>query len=185
MKRDPGQAPAGSRGGALGLVLVLAGCGFQPLYEHGPGSPTADLPAIYVNNIGGRYGQLLRESLQVDLGNPPSGVASLYQLDVAPGFSAAGIAIQPDNTSTFSRDVGTAVWNLRTTGITPVLLATSSARTVDGYNNIDQQFFQSTVSNETTQARMAANLADEITLQLAAWFKRHDQARAATARPSG
>ncbi len=184
--RGPGRtAPAWSRGGAPGLsLLVLTSCGLQPLYAHGPGNPAADLPSIYVNNIGGRYGQELRKSLQEDLGNPASGSAALYQLDVAPGLSAAGIAIQPDNSSTFTREIGTANWTLRTTGIAPVTLASSSARTVDGFDNIDQQYFQSTISGETTQARISANLADEITLQLAAWFKRHNEAGAPeAARP--
>ncbi len=151
------------------LLLLLSACGFQPLYSQ---STRADLPAIYVNNISGRYGQLIRESLQQDLGVPASGAAAQYQLDVSPALSAAGVAIQPDNSSTFTRDVGTASWTLRTTGMRPVTLASSSARTVDGYDNIDQQYFQSTISSETTQTRIAANLADEITLQVAAWFKR-------------
>ncbi len=166
---------------AVLLLLWLAGCGFEPLYARGPGGP-ADLPSIYVNNIGGRYGQQLREALQEDLQNPASGTSALYQLDVAPSLSASGIAVQPDNSTTFTREVGTANWTLRTVGIAPVILANSSARTVDGFDNIDQQYFQSTMSGETTQTRLAANLADEITLQLAAWFKRHDEARA-QARP--
>ena len=151
------------------LVLLFSSCGFQPLYSQ---ATRADLPAIYVNNINGRYGQLIRESLQEDLGVPASGAAARYQLDVNPSLSAAGIAVQPDNSTTFSREVGTASWTLRTVGIKPLTLASSSARTVDGFNNIDQQYFQSTISSETTQARLAANLADEITLQVAAFFKR-------------
>ena len=166
-------------------VLLLTCCGFQPLYERGADGPTAELPAVFVNNIGGRYGQIIREQLQQDLGNPPSGASALYQLDVNPGLSAAGIAIQPDNSSTFTREVGTADWTLRTTGITPVTLASSHARTVDGFNNIDQQYFQGTISGETTQTRIAANLADEITIQLAAYFKRRPQAPAAVVRPAG
>ena len=169
--------PAGRRapGPALLLLASLGGCGFQPLYGHGADSPTADLPAIYVNNIGGRYGQLIRESLQQDLGSPDSGGSALYQLDVAPALSAAGIAVQSDNSTTFTREIGTANWTLRTVGLTPKTLASSSARTVDGYDNIDQQYFQGTVSGETTQTRIAANLADAITLQLATWFKHHNE----------
>ena len=170
---------------ALAVSLLLGGCGFQPLYQRTADGPSADLPAIFVNNIGGRYGQLVREQLQEDLGNPVSGAAALYQLDVNPGLSAAGIAVQPDNSSTFTREVGTADWTLRTTGITPVTLASSHARTVDGFNNIDQQFFQSTISGDTAQSRIAANLADEITLQLAAYFKRRHEAAADTGRPAG
>ena len=176
-KRGSAPRPAGASAPALLVLATLSGCGFQPLYEHGADSPTGDLPSIYVNNIGGRYGQEIREALQVDLGNPASGSDAVYQLDVNPGLSAAGIAVQSDNSTTYTREIGSAIWTLRTVGIAPVILASSSARTVDGFNNIDQQYFQSTVSSETTQSRIAANLADEITLQLATWFKRHNRAR--------
>jgi LPS-assembly lipoprotein len=169
----------------LASLLALSGCGFEPLYEHGPGGPTADLPEIYVNNIGGRYGQLLRERLQEDLGSPVSGADARYQLDVLPGLSGAGIGIQPDNSTTFTRVVGTATWSLRTTGIAPVVLASSSARSVDGYNNYNQQYFQGTISGDASQTRLTSNLADEITLQVASWFKRRDEAGQGARTPPG
>ena len=153
-------------------LLLLGGCGFQPLYGQGPASPVADLPAIYVDNIAaGHLGQLLREELQARLDSPDSGGASRYRLVVGPALNAAGIAVQPDNSSTYSRIIGTATWTLVTVGITPKTLATGSARALDGYNSIDQQYFQSTLSNDTVDARLMANLADEISLQLAAWFR--------------
>ena len=156
-------------------LLPLAGCGFEPLYARGGDDPNGDLASVYVNNIGGRYGQLVRENLQQRLDLPVSGAASLYTLDVNPNMTGEGISIQPDNSSTYTRQVGTANWTLKTVGIAPRTLASGSARTVDGYNNIDQQYFQSTVSGDTTQARIAANLADTITLQLAAWFRREHE----------
>ncbi len=156
-------------------LLPLASCGFEPLYARGTDSPDGDLGSVYVNNVGGRYGQLVRESLQQHLELPVSGANSLYTLDVSPGLQSEGISIQPDNSSTTTRLVGTASWTLKTVGIAPRTLATGSARTVDGFNNIDQQYFQSTISSETTEARIAANLADTITLQLAAWFRREHE----------
>ena len=165
------------RAARLLLLLPLAACGFEPLYARGDGggNPGADLASVYVNNITGRYGQLVREGLQQRLDVPVSGSASLYTLDVSPGETAEGLAIQPDNSSTYSRVIGTASWTLKTVGIAPRTLATGSARTVDGYNNIDEQYFQSTISNDTAQSRIAANLADTIALQLASWFRREHE----------
>ena len=162
------------------LLLLLGGCGFQPLYAQDASSPVADLPAIYVDNIAaGHLGQLLREELQARLDSPDSGAASRYRLVVGPAINAAGIAVQPDNSSTYTRVIGTANWTLVTVGIAPKTLATGSARALDGYNAIDQQYFQSTLSNDTVDARLMANLADEISLQLAAWFRsaheKHDK----------
>ncbi len=165
------------RAALLMALLPLAACGFEPLYarDNNNGGPAADLASVYVNNIGGRYGQLVREGLQQRLDVPVSGSASLYTLDVSPGETAEGLAIQPDNSSTYTRIVGTANWTLKTVGIAPRTLATGSARTVDGYNNIDEQYFQSTISNDTAQSRIAANLADTIALQVAAWFRREHE----------
>ena len=162
------------------LPLLLGGCGFEPLYGGDPSSPAADLPAIYVDNIAaGHLGQLLREELQARLDSPDNGAASRYRLTVGPAISAAGIAIQPDNSSTYTRVIGTANWTLVTVGITPKTLAHGSARALDGYNNIDQQYFQSTLSSDTVNARLMQNLADQISLQLAAWFRsareKHDR----------
>lgn len=160
---------------AVLALLPLASCGFEPLYARGTDSPDSDLSSIYVNNMGGRYGQLVRENLQLHLDLPVSGADSLYTLDVSPGLQSEGISIQPDNSSTYTRLVGTASWTLKTVGSAPRTLATGSARTVDGFDNIDQQYFQSTISSDTTQARIAANLADTIALQLAAWFRREHE----------
>ncbi len=164
-------------------LLPLAGCGFEPLYARGGDDPNGDLTSVYVNNIGGRYGQLVRENLQARLDLPVSGSTSLYTLDVNPGLTSEGVAIQPDNSSTYTRLVGSANWTLKTVGIMPRTLASGSARTLDGYNNIDQQYFQSTISSDTTQARIAANLADAITLQLAAWFRREHESGDRHLRP--
>ena len=174
---------------ALALApALLGGCGFAPLYAQDGSSPVADLPAIYVDNIpAGHYGQLVREGLQQRLDSPESGAASRFRLVVGLGTSAAGIAVQPDNSSTFTRIVGTATWTLYTVGIAPVRLASGSARTLDGYNQIDQQYFQSTISGETANNRIAANLADQVTLEVAAWFRsareNGDAALAAAERP--
>lgn len=161
----------------LAAAAPLAACGFAPLYAQGPDSPTGDLPEIYVANIPeGRAGQQLRQALQLRLRSPVSGADSRYVLSASLLTSGSGIAIQPDNSSTFTRLLGNASWTLATTGIAPKILATGSARTLDGYDNLDFQFFQSTISGETANTRIAANLADAIAIQVAAWFKRQHEA---------
>ena len=158
---------------ALALAPFLVGCGFQPLYGSGPDSPLADLPDIYVDNIqAGHNGQLLREALQQHFESPDSGADSRYRLVVAFGQTAQGIAIQPDNSTTFTRVIVSCVWTLFTVGVAPKQLASGNARTVDGFNQIDQQYFQTTESNDALIDRATANLADQVSLQVAAWFKR-------------
>ncbi len=163
---------------AIASVLLLGGCGFQPLYGSGADSPTADLPSVYVDNIAaGHVGQLLREDLEARLDSPVSGADSRYRLTVSPALTSAGIAIQPDNSSTYTRLVGSASWTLATVGVTPKTLAHGSARTIDSYNPIDQQYFQAVLSNDTATARIMSNLADQVSLQLAAWFRSAHETR--------
>ena len=50
--------------GVLAALLVLSGCGFEPLYgRFGDSSIADDLARIKIQAIGGRSGQLLRNHL--------------------------------------------------------------------------------------------------------------------------
>ena len=50
-------------------------------------------------------------------------------------------------------------------------LARGSARAIDGLNILDQQFFAADLENEAVQRRLAEQIADQIVLQLAAYFR--------------
>ncbi len=55
-------------------------------------------------------------------------------------------------------------------------LTSGSARRVDGYDVINQQFFAADLDQEATVGRLAENIADQIALQLGLFF---DHQRAA------
>ena len=65
----------------------------------------------------------------------------------------------------------------------PAILAAGSARSVDGYNVFEAQYFAQTLAAENTSGRLAGNLADTVQQQLAGWFAAHPTAadRAAVA----
>lgn len=157
-------------------LFALAGCGFSPLYkgtglqQHGISSELAE---VYVNNIGGRYGQLLRLSLQKNLSGARSEAPQLYTLHVSSGLAEEAVDIHQDNTSGRIRGNATAHWQLFSVQQTPELLAEGTARLMDGYNAIYEQYFAQTLNEETLQARVADNLAQSVTQQLAVWFKTH------------
>ena len=132
----------------LGLVLALAtaGCGFHPL-----NTPRADaqLPDIFVNTIPeGRDGQLLRQALQQRLAGSSEASPQGYTLQVSYIPSVEAIGIHGDNTSSRTRVVGRAEWTLASVSPAPKVLATGSARTVDGYNVIEAQYFAQTLAGE-------------------------------------
>lgn len=161
----------------LGLGLLLAGCGFQPMFAPGPGgAPSlaqADLAAISIGLIPDRSGQLLRQALQDRFERQGEGVAHRFNLEVAYDLGQEGIGIQPDTSTTYSRVKATASWTLTAQDPAHTTLSTGTATALDGYNYIANQFFASDLEFEQIQRRVAENLADQITLQLARYFKMH------------
>ncbi len=154
----------------------LSACGFQPVYmptaSGNAGVAQRELAAINVELIPDRPGQLLRQALQERLETTGNGVARRYDLTVNFWISGEGIAIQQDNTATRIRSIGNANWILKAEDPTRTTLIGGSARAVDAQNILDTQYFAADLENETVQKRLANALADQITMQLAAYFRR-------------
>jgi LPS-assembly lipoprotein len=165
---------------ALGAGATLSGCGFQPIYmptaSGSAGVAQRELAAIQVALISGRPGQLLRQALQDRLELGASGVAHRYDLTVGFGVSGEGIAVLQDTSPTRVRLIGNASWTLVAQDPGRTTLSSGSARTMDAVNVISGQYFAADLESETVQRRIAEALADEITIQLAAFFRK----RAAT-----
>jgi LPS-assembly lipoprotein len=164
----------------LGACASVSGCGFQPVYmptASGRGGPAQrDLAAIEVDLIPERPGQLLRQALQDRLEGSAGPGRRRYNLAVAFGVSGEGIAIEPDTVATRIREIGTATWTLLAQDPGRTKLSSGSARAVDAINILDTQYFAADLENEAVQKRLAEALADQITLQLAVFFRK----RAAT-----
>lgn len=174
----PARAALSRRGAvSLGLAALLPGCGFQPLYaSRADGTASvaqSDLAAITVGLIPDRQGQLLRQALQDRFERQGVGIAHRYDLAVAFNIAQEGIGIQPDTSTTYIRVSGTASWILRAQDPQHSTLTNGSAKAVDSYNIIANQFFAMQLESETVQRRLVQNLADQITLQLARYFKMH------------
>ena len=164
----------------LGAVAVLAGCGFQPVYmptASGQAGPAArELAAIDVALIPDRPGMLLRQALQDRFEGSGDPTARRYGLAVSFWITGSGIGIQSDTTVTRTRYIGHAIWTLTAEDLAHTRITGGTVNAADAINNIDTQFFASDLENEVVQKRMANALADQITLQLAAFFRK----RAAT-----
>jgi LPS-assembly lipoprotein len=158
------------------LILALPGCGLHPLYatnDSGPGPARAGLGLISVAIIPSRPGQLLRQALQArfDHGDAPS--VKRYDLAVSFGVSGEGIGLQQDNTVTRIRFIGDAKWTLSARDVSRGTVTSGSARSVDGLNTFDQQYFAEDIETETVQRRISEAVADQITEQLALYFAQH------------
>jgi LPS-assembly lipoprotein len=156
---------------------LLGGCGFQPVYmptaSGTPGVAQRELAAIQVAIIPDRPGQLLRQALQARFEGSGSGVARRYELRVGFGIAGDAIAILPNSNPTRIREIGSASWTLVAQDPARTTVTSGMAKAVDAYNLIDAQYFASDLENEVVQRRLAEALADQITMQLAVYFRRH------------
>ncbi len=160
---------------ALLLGGAVSGCGFHPLYAPTsfgtPGPAAAEMAAIYVPPIAERTGQLIRQALQQRFEGTGAGTAKRYELLVTYGVAADGQAIQRDSSTTRIRLVGSAIFNLREMSLAKKPLTLGTARVLDGYNILNQQYFAASLENDSAQERIAQSLADQITLKLGIYFK--------------
>ncbi|MGI4747471.1 MAG: hypothetical protein ACRYGI_01020 [Janthinobacterium lividum] len=168
----------------LMLPLAVSACGFHPLYGDGNEAAVTKLPDIFVQNIPERSGQELRLALQQRLAGTSEAEPQGYVLAVNLSSSSESVGIHGDNTSERNRVVGRAHWSLSAVLPATTSVASGDVRTVDGYNIINEQYFAASIANETTQQRVANNLADAITLQLATWFTNHRPPVSAVKRAS-
>jgi LPS-assembly lipoprotein len=167
----------------VALALFCGACGWRPLYAPvstaDAGPVQRNLAAINVAPMPERNGQLLRLALQQRFERFGIAEPQKYDLAVSFGIAGDGIAIQPDNSVTFTRLTGTASWTLLAQTPQRTTLASGTARDIDGLNVIDQQYFAADLQGQVVQQRIADNIADSIAQQLAAYFERQRQSLAA------
>jgi hypothetical protein len=164
----------GRRWVCLASLSTLGGCGFHPVYmptaSGKPGAAQRDLSTVFVEIIPERPGQILRQALQERFGDD-SGTPANYNLRVAFSIAGEGIGVESNNLATRIRLVGSVSWTLIGHDDKRTTLTTGSARSIDGVNIFDSQYFASDLEVEAVQKRMAENLATQITTQLAIWFR--------------
>jgi LPS-assembly lipoprotein len=169
---------------ALGSAAVLAGCGFQPVYmptASGQAGPAQrELAAINVGLMPDRPGMLLRQALQDRFEGTGNVVTRRYDLAVSFWIGGSGIGMQPDNTITRTRLIGRANWTLTAQDLAHTRITSGAAHATDAENNLDTQIFASDLENEVIQKRLAEALADQIALQLAAFFRKRASVVAAS-----
>ncbi len=68
--------------------------------------------------------------------------------------------------------IGGATWTLIAQDPGRTKLSTGYAKAVDGYNLFDSQYFAADLETEVVTRRLADALADQIVIQLAAYFRK-------------
>ncbi|HEY3797276.1 MAG TPA: hypothetical protein VGL58_02910 [Caulobacteraceae bacterium] len=155
--------------GLVALAPALSGCGFTPLYAGAPGTTTG-LTHIKVVAPQGRAGYLVGQSLNDDLGLDATG-APLYRLDLTVNELRAGHGLNAIAVSQrFELDL--------TVGYSLVDLASGkevhkgSVTAIASYDSADQPY-AGIAARQDTESRVAADAAQRVEVQVAAWLSSH------------
>lgn len=155
-------------------LLALSGCGFTPLYGGANGkAASAALETVQVGMIPDRTGQVLRQTLQQDFYVQGAPTQALYILSVSYNVAQTGEGVQADSSTTRTRFMGEAQWQLSPIGAPDKILKSGHAVAMDGLNVIDQQYFATNLETASVQDRLAKEIAAQITAQLSVWFHEH------------
>ncbi|HWA69956.1 MAG TPA: LPS assembly lipoprotein LptE [Rhizomicrobium sp.] len=151
----------------LAACLLLAGCGFHPLYSS---ALDPQLSAIYVEPIAERDGYELRNSLIDRLHSDGEKGGKRYILKIMMSESSQGIALQNDATITrYNTRLGASYVLSDTRGN---ILTQGTQSELSAYNVVQSPY--ATLSAEQDASKRAAqDMAERIHLELGAWFRRH------------
>lgn len=153
------------------LALGPAGCGFKPLYGKGDSQSAGvapELASIRIAAIEDRKGQEMRNFLVQGMnprGEPGDG---RYRLEVRLLENTSGLAQTSDGKSTVGRMSITAQYQLydETTG---KVVHTASTRAAGSYRYLGPRY-GSMVSESDTESAIIERLANDVRLELSAWF---------------
>jgi LPS-assembly lipoprotein len=151
----------------LAACLLLAGCGFHPLY----GSATApQLSSVFVEPIAERDGYEMRNSLIDLLGSDGQETGKRYRLRVTLNEASQGIALQNDATITRYNETLEAKFTLTDAAGTVIYQGEQAELTA--YNVVTSPYATLSAQMDASK-RGAQDLAERIRLQLAVWFRKH------------
>ena len=160
------------------VALLLAGCGFHPLYAvpgAAHGSMRASLGSIYVEPVPDRLGYELRNSL-IDLldARADSGGAS-YRLHVTVSLKSEAVGVQSQVVGTITQTAITRYNDALTVEYELIDLKTDTAVTrgtetgLSAYNVLSSPYATLAVQQDANK-RAADDVADRIRVALAVYF---------------
>src|SRR3954453_6523210 len=159
----------------IAAFLLLPGCGLQPLYGGGSGSPVAaTLRSVEVAPIAGQSGWFMHNKLVDRLGESGSGAAQ-YRLDVTLDDNITSFGIRGDRAATRERRTLRARYQLVSlpTG-TVVLDATAGS---DSGIDIVSSEYATVAAEQTALEQLSDIVADQIVARLSLYASRTAAAR--------
>ena len=155
----------------LCLGLVLAGCGYRPLYgQHGADNASVvdELALIHIEAIPDRTGQQMYNMLRERLNPNGKPEQAKYALSVALTETRENLFLERDETATRANLTLKASFILRRVDDGTVV-TTGSSRSVSSYDILNPvaSEFASMVSQEDARVRCARAISDDMRTRLA------------------
>ena len=157
------------------LGLVLAGCGYHPLYgQHGTDNASVvdELALIHIEAIPDRVGQQMYNMLRERLNPYGKPEQAKYGLSIALMETRENLFLERDETATRANLTLKASFILRRLGDGTVVV-TGSSRAVSSYDILSSQF-ASVISQDDARERGARAISDDIRTRLALALQPHD-----------
>ena len=152
------------------LLAGLTGCGLQPLYGGGSGSPiAATLRSVSVGNIPGQSGWLVRNKLIDRLGETGSAPAQ-YRLEVTLDDNITALGIRGDRAATYERRTLRARYQLVSAQTGSVVLDATAGS--DAGIDIVSSEYATVAAEQTALEHLADVVADQIVTRVALYASR-------------
>lgn len=155
----------------VAVVVLLASCGYRPMYGGSEGEVVVEqLSQIKINTIEDRHGQKLH-NLLLDRINPRGRPDNpLYTLDVQTQISTTELGLRFTEIATRAQLTLQATYALidNRTGET---LVSGYSRSINSYNIPDSEYAKVTAEQDATD-RAAREISDEIRSRLSLHFRK-------------
>ena len=152
-------------------LLLLTGCGLQPLYAGGgSGAVASSLTGVEVAPIEGRAGWLMTTALRDRLGD---GGSPRYRLDVRLDDRITGLGIRRDDAVTRERRTLRARYQLVNLSDGSVVLDATAGS--DAGIDVVGSEYATIAAEDTALERLSGIVADEIVARVALFARRQPQ----------
>jgi LPS-assembly lipoprotein len=157
---------------AAAWFLLLAGCGFHPLYEDHPatGSLAPKLASVRVMALRDRQGQEMVDTLKDALNPNALAVPAAYQLEIRLVKNISDRAVREDSTVSVTDTDLVATWVLRRLADNTVV-AQGRPHSLTGHDVLNNEYVN-VVSGKADVDRGVRDLSEQIETGITAYFQK-------------
>ena len=158
----------------LGAVLMLSGCGLQPIYAGGSNGVVArGLAGVEVAPIEGQEGWLMRNALEDRLGRGEGSAGSQYRLDVLLDDRLEGLGLLTDDTIGRERRTLRARYQLVDLASGEILVDATAGS--DAGIDVVGSEYATIAAEQTALENLTVEVADQIVMRLTRVLRDREQ----------